>query len=159
MANVYIGVGSNLNNPFHQVTTAISELEQIRKTRFVYSSSIYKSEPLGESDQPDYINAVAMVDTSLSPVELLDELQNIEDQHQRVRGNERWIARTLDLDILLYSDYVIDSERLVIPHYHMKHRNFVLVPLLEIAPKLELPDGSILSEMPLATDLTGLQKL
>ena len=159
MVRAFVGLGSNLNEPVMQISRALEELAQIPQSEFIATSSLYRSEPLGDSDQPDYINAVVALDTELSAIALLDHLQRIEDAHQRQRGEERWIARTLDLDILLYGNQVIDSERLVIPHYHMQQRNFVLVPLLEIAPELELPDGTTVTKMPLATDMNGLTKL
>ena len=108
-------------------------------------SSLYQSKPHGPQDQPDYTNAVAGFVTDLDPVALLDRLQSIENTHGRVRNGAQWSARTLDLDILLYGDRVIKSARLTVPHPWMTRREFVVVPLLEIAPDIKLPDGPLIS--------------
>jgi 2-amino-4-hydroxy-6-hydroxymethyldihydropteridine diphosphokinase len=143
----YIGLGSNLDEPVSQVREALGQLAQLPLTRLVTHSPLYRTPPLGPADQPDYINAVAALDTSLSPLALLDELQRIEQQHGRVRGPLRWGPRTLDLDLLLYGDKVIDEPRLVVPHAGLRDRPFVIFPLLAIAPDLTLPDGSRLAEL------------
>jgi len=142
----YVGVGSNQAQPIEQAKQAIKALQSIAKTSVVASSSLYASKPMGPQDQPDYINAVVALETHLSPMALLDALQAIEQSQGRVRKENRWGPRTLDLDILLYADQCIDNERLTIPHYGMKVREFVLYPLLEIAPELRFPDGSLLIE-------------
>jgi len=142
----YVGVGSNQAQPIEQAKQAIKALQSIAKTSVVTSSSLYASKPMGPQDQPDYINAVVALETHLSPMALLDALQAIEQSQGRVRKENRWGPRTLDLDILLYADQCIDNERLTIPHYGMKVREFVLYPLLEIAPELRFPDGSLLIE-------------
>jgi len=134
----YVGLGSNLNDPVRQVKTALAALHGIPETRCVRQSSLYRSAPLGPSDQPDYINAVAMLDTRLSARQLLTELQAIERIHGRVRGAERWGPRTLDLDILLYGEMRLESEELTVPHPRLAERSFVLYPLCEIAPDLEV---------------------
>ena len=138
----YIGLGSNLGLPETQIRQAINAIENIHSIQITATSSLYYSRPMGPQDQPDYMNAVVKLSTSLSPLELLDALQAIELEAGRVRKDERWGARTLDLDILLYDDLVLESERLTIPHYGMKEREFVLLPLAEIAPTLKLPDQS-----------------
>ncbi|WP_103270655.1 2-amino-4-hydroxy-6-hydroxymethyldihydropteridine diphosphokinase, partial [Vibrio vulnificus] len=120
------------------------------------ASQLYSSSPMGPQDQPDYINAVAAIETELTPLELLDCTQAIELEQGRVRKEERWGPRTLDLDIILYGDEVIDSERLTVPHYGMKEREFVLYPLAEIAPNLTLPDGTELSQLLTIVDKNGL---
>ena len=142
MTIAYIGLGSNLSEPIKQVQSAITEIEKIAQSRVVTVSSIYLSKPMGPQDQDDYINAVLALDTSLSAIELLDVLQTIEDKAGRVRKKNRWGARILDLDIILYGNDVIKSDRLVIPHYGMTEREFVLLPLAEIAPDLHLPNGN-----------------
>ena len=101
---------------------------------------------MGDVEQPDYVNAVAGFKTSLSPIDLLDALQSIENQQGRLR-ELRWGPRTLDLDLLLYDDQCIDSPRLVVPHYGMRERSFVLVPLSDIAADFILPDGTALSSL------------
>ncbi len=156
---VYIGLGANLDNPSQQLEDAISTLSQLEKCQLIKCSSFYQSTPMGPQDQDDYINAVALLSTELSPIQLLDQLQKIELQHGRKRKKERWGARTLDLDILLYNNEVIDTPRLTIPHYGMKQRNFVLLPLSEIAPELMLPDGASITELIDNITLTGICKL
>lgn len=143
---VYIGLGSNLDEPLAQVRRALAALTTLPRSRRVAHSSLYRSRPLGPSGQADYINAVAAVDTELDPEELLAELQRLERAQGRRRDGERWGPRTLDLDILLFGDTVMSSPELVIPHPGLQEREFVLYPLQEIAPGLCLPDGSTLAE-------------
>jgi 2-amino-4-hydroxy-6-hydroxymethyldihydropteridine diphosphokinase len=138
---VYIGLGSNLASPLRQVRVAIAELAQLPQSRLCAISPLYRSRPLGPAGQPDYINAVAALETTLTPLELLDGLQAIEKRHGRKRGAVRWGPRTLDLDLLLYGDAVIDEPRLTVPHPEMAQRGFVLRPLADIAPLLRLPHG------------------
>ena len=142
----YIGIGSNLDNPLRQVSDAFGELGALPGTRVLLASPCYQSPPLGPEGQPDYVNAVAMLDTEMDALALLDGLQLIEQRHGRVRG-ERWGPRTLDLDLLLFGDRVIESPRLSVPHPEMPNRAFVLVPLHDIAPGLILPGLGQLSEL------------
>ncbi len=142
----YIGLGSNLDSPLRQVKQAIAELAQLSRSRLCAVSRLYRSRPMGPADQPDYINAVAAVDTRLEPLELLDALQAIEQVHRRVR-KDHWGPRTLDLDLLLYGECVIEEPRLIVPHYGMQERSFVLRPLQDIAPALVLPDGTALQRL------------
>ena len=137
----YIGLGSNLSEPIEQVKNAIKAIENITRSTVISVSSLYLSKPMGPQDQDDYINAVLCLETSLSAIELLDALQTIENEFGRVRKENRWGARILDLDIILFGNQVINSERLVIPHYGMTEREFVLIPLAEISPLLQLPNG------------------
>lgn len=139
----YIGLGSNLSEPITQVKAAINAITHIAQSNVAKVSSLYLSKPMGPQDQDDYINAVLALETSLSAIELLDALQAIENKAGRVRKENRWGARILDLDILLYGNETINNPRLTIPHYGMKEREFVLQPLAEIAPELILPDGDI----------------
>ena len=140
MNKVYVALGSNLEHPQAQLTAALQALNELSDSRLTAVSSFYQSKPLGPQDQPDYVNAVACLETSLAPLALLDELQRIEHEQGRVRLR-RWGERTLDLDILLYADHIIQSERLTVPHYDMHQREFVIIPLVEIAPHLVLPNG------------------
>ncbi|TVP45925.1 MAG: 2-amino-4-hydroxy-6-hydroxymethyldihydropteridine diphosphokinase [Halomonas sp.] len=133
----YIGLGSNIASPIEQVRQALSELATLPLCRLVASSSIYASRPVGPQDQPDFINAVAALETRLSPLALLDQLQALEQQHRRQR-QRHWGPRTLDLDLLLYGDSQINTPRLSVPHPHMTARAFVLAPLAEIAPSLHV---------------------
>ncbi|EGQ7996277.1 2-amino-4-hydroxy-6-hydroxymethyldihydropteridine diphosphokinase [Vibrio vulnificus] len=156
MITAYIAIGSNLADPVVQAKSAIEALKQLPKSRFLCVSQLYSSTPMGPQNQPDYINAVAAIETELTPLELLDCTQAIELEQGRVRKEERWGPRTLDLDIILYGDEVLDSERLTVPHYGMKEREFVLYPLAEIAPNLTLPDGTELSQLLTIVDKNGL---
>ncbi len=156
---VYVGVGSNLSSPIKQVSLAINALKTITNCQVTAVSSLYGSKPMGPQDQPDYINAVVELQTSLAPLLLLDELQALENKAGRVRKENRWGARILDLDILLFGDQVIDNDRLTVPHYGMKLREFVLLPLAEINPDLTLPDGEKISELAMNIADNGLVKL
>jgi 2-amino-4-hydroxy-6-hydroxymethyldihydropteridine diphosphokinase len=142
---VYIALGSNLASPLDQVNAAIAALGEIPESRVVALSSFYRTPPLGPQDQPDYLNAAVALETALSPEALLDNTQRIELQQGRVRKAERWGPRTLDLDIMLFGQQVLDTPRLTVPHYDMKNRGFMLWPLFEIAPKLTFPDGTTLA--------------
>ena len=146
MNKVYIALGSNLANPQAQLTAALQALNALADSRLTAVSSFYQSQPLGPQDQPDYVNAVACLETSLAPLALLDELQRIEHEQGRVRLR-RWGERTLDLDILLYGNEIIQNERLTIPHYDMHNREFVIVPLFEIASDLVLPNTQLLADL------------
>jgi 2-amino-4-hydroxy-6-hydroxymethyldihydropteridine diphosphokinase len=146
MALVYIGLGSNLSDPQQQIHLAVEALTQLPCSDISKISSLYFSRPMGPQDQPDYMNAVAAITTKLTALALLDELQVIENKTGRVRKDNRWGARILDLDILLFDNDVIDNDRLTVPHYGLERREFVLLPLAEIAPTLILPNGkSVLS--------------
>lgn len=144
MQTVYVALGSNLENPLEQLKQAVSSLEKFANNLVV--SPFYGSKPLGPQDQPDYVNAVAKFETDLTAIDLLDKLQSIENEQGRVRLR-RWGERTLDLDILLYGNQQIESERLTVPHYDMHNREFVIVPLYDIAPKLTLPNGKSLEAL------------
>jgi 2-amino-4-hydroxy-6-hydroxymethyldihydropteridine diphosphokinase len=159
VVRAFIGLGSNLDDPVRHVRDAIVALASLRNTSVVAYSTLYRSSPLGSPDQPDYINAVAAVDTSLGPIELLDEIFSIEQAHGRIRGPVRWGPRTLDLDLLLYGNIGMQSERLSLPHVGLTERNFVLVPLCEIAPDLVLPNGSRLALLAECCSKEGLQPL
>lgn len=145
MTRVYIALGSNLADPLHQVQSALNALAELPQTKLIATSSLYRTPPLGPQDQPDYLNAVVALDTDLPAERLLDHTQKIELEHGRVRKDERWGPRTLDLDILLFGNDIINTERLTVPHYDMKNRSFMLYPLAEIAPDLHFPDGENLS--------------
>ena len=159
MQRCFIALGSNQDDPQAQVRRAFRELEQLPRSQLLGCSSLYRSAPLGPQDQPAFINAVAMLDTRLSPHELLDALQAIEQRAGRVRKAERWGPRILDLDLLLYAEQMMDTPRLQVPHYHMHARSFVLYPLAELAPNLTLPDGTPLHDLLEACPTAGLQRL
>jgi len=153
----FIGLGSNLSDPQTQIVKALDAIGQIDDCSIEAVSSLYFSRPMGPQDQPDYMNAVLSLNTSLPALLLLDALQTIENSSGRVRKDDRWGARILDLDILLYGSDVINIERLTIPHYGLKVREFVLLPLAEIAPTLYLPDGDSISELSKNIDSNGLK--
>ncbi|PRB79859.1 2-amino-4-hydroxy-6-hydroxymethyldihydropteridine diphosphokinase [Pseudomonas sp. MYb185] len=159
MQRCFIALGSNQADPVAQVSKAFAELRALPQSRLLACSSLYRSAPLGPQDQPAFINAVAMLDTTLQPEALLDALQDIEQRSGRVRKAERWGPRILDLDLLLYADRIIDTPRLQVPHYHMHARSFVLYPLAELAADLTMPDGTPLQRLLDACPSTGLQRL
>ena len=135
----YIGLGSNLDSPGRQVETAIELLDEISDTQLIDRSSLYGSAAFGGVEQPDFVNAVAALLTKLSAVELLDQLQEIERVRGRERGGVRWGPRVLDLDLLVYSNEVVEEPDLSVPHPGIAERNFVLLPLRELAPDLVIP--------------------
>lgn len=141
MTLAYIAIGSNLASPLEQVNAAVQALGEIPRSRIVAVSSFYRTPPLGPQDQPDYLNAAVVLDTALDAETLLDNTQRIELQQGRVRKAERWGPRTLDLDLMLFGNEIINTERLTVPHYDMKNRGFMLWPLFEVAPDLTFPDG------------------
>lgn len=134
----YVGLGSNLQGPARQIENTFELLDAIPDTRLVLRSSLYRSAPYGGIEQPDFVNGVAALLTQLSAMELLLELQGIESRRGRERG-VRWGPRVLDLDLLVYSNQKIDEPSLFVPHPGIPERNFVLLPLLEIAPELNVP--------------------
>jgi 2-amino-4-hydroxy-6-hydroxymethyldihydropteridine diphosphokinase len=131
----YVGIGSNLDDPQAHVTRAFDELAALPRTRLEARSSLYRSAPVGYADQPDFINAVAGLDTDLNASELLTALRGVEQAHDRKRTFAN-APRTLDLDLLLFGTQKIDEAQLQVPHPRMHERAFVLKPLLEIAPHL-----------------------
>lgn len=140
---VYIGLGANLQDPRQQVERALGALGRLPATRLASVSPCYRTAPVGPADQPDFVNAVACLETALAPLRLLAALQQIERAHGRARGGRdwrHWGPRTLDLDILLYGNRVLALADLRVPHPQMHRRAFVLVPLADIAPTgLEIP--------------------
>ncbi len=146
MCVVYIGLGSNLGEPLQQIQEGISEIQSIANTQLLKQSSIYLSQAIGVVDQADYLNAVIEISTTLNAEDLLSELQRIENRHHRTREGPKWGPRTLDLDLLLYANRVSTHAKLTLPHPEMLQRNFVLVPLLEIAPHLCLPNGQYIQD-------------
>lgn len=158
MDRIYIGMGSNLAEPAEQLRSAVEALARLPETRLAGVSAFYQSDSLLPG-QPRYTNAVAALDSDLEPLDLLDALQAIETDQGRERL-ERWGPRTLDLDILLFGDHLIDELRLKVPHYHMHARAFVLYPLAELAPAdLRLADGRLLKDLLAACPFVGLERL
>lgn len=158
MTRVYLAIGSNLASPLDQVNAALAALAEIPESQLVAVSDFYRTPPLGPQDQPDYLNAAVALETTLAPEALLNHTQRIELQQGRERKAHRWGPRTLDLDIMLFGDMQIDTPRLTVPHYEMKNRAFMLLPLAQIAPDLRFPDGDNLSELLANLDLCGISR-
>jgi 2-amino-4-hydroxy-6-hydroxymethyldihydropteridine diphosphokinase len=156
---VYIGVGSNLSNPRLQVRNAIAQITQAENITLIRASSLYISKPMGPQDQDDYVNAVVCIETNLAPLELLDTLQAFENQAGRVRKDNRWGARILDLDILLFGELVMDTQRLTLPHYGIKEREFVIFPLEEITEEFILPDGDSVKFLSQSIEHNGIKRI
>ena len=147
MTTAYVALGSNLDNPAAQLRAALHELSAVPNCRLEAVSRAYSSAAVGPGEQPDYLNAVAKVTTSLTPAQLLQATQAIENKAGRVR-KQRWGARTLDLDIILYGLQEIQTDSLQIPHPRMNERNFVLYPLAEIGgEQMVLPCGGVLGSL------------
>ena len=154
----FIGLGSNLDNPRSQIDKALSRLDKAKGVALIKTSSFYCSKPLLDMPGPDYLNIVCKIDTSLKALELLDLCQHIESKQHRVR-DVHWGSRTIDLDILLYGNEVHKSERLAVPHPEMINRSFVLVPLAEIEPLLELPSFGSLKMCLEQLELSDIEKI
>ena len=157
MKPVWLALGSNLADPLQQVQNALDALAAIPQTRVVAVSSFYRTPPYGPQDQPDYLNAVVELATALQPDALLDHTQRVEQEQGRVRKAHRWGPRTLDLDILLFDRQTLASDRLTVPHYDMHNRAFMLVPLLEIAPAITLPNGTPVASLLAPLDRTQIR--
>ena len=147
MIRAYVGLGANLDAPAARLKRVFDELDLLPSTRVAARSPLYKSAPLGPPDQPDYINAVAAIDTGLEPLQLLHALQALETRHGRRRDGERWGPRTLDLDILLYGELALASAELTLPHPGLHERAFVLYPLCDVAPLLDIPGRGRVREL------------
>ncbi|AKC59733.1 2-amino-4-hydroxy-6-hydroxymethyldihydropteridine diphosphokinase [Blochmannia endosymbiont of Polyrhachis (Hedomyrma) turneri] len=165
MERVVIGIGSNLLGPLQQIKKSLCTMKKdyANDIRLIACSSYYRSRPLGGMKQPDFLNVVVIIETRLSPIGLLNCLQLIEAQQGRVRSGNflRWGPRTLDIDILLFGNRIVITPRLIIPHYDMLNRAFVLCPLLELLPDFCFLNGRMLSEYLhiLRTDNNYLRRL
>lgn len=155
----YVGVGSNLDRPRRQVLHARDALAALPATRLTGFSPLYRNPAIGPGRQPDYVNAVAVIETRLSPEELLEALKAIERRQGRVRGKQRWTPRTIDLDILLYGDQEIAGRALTVPHPRLGERVFVLRPLHDIAPDLEVPGLGAVADLLAAVPQSTLVRL
>ena len=154
----FVALGSNLADPAAQVNAGFAALGALFATRVIARSSLYRSAPVGYAAQPDFINAVAALETTLAPRALLEELLAIERSHGRVREFLN-APRTLDLDVLLYGDLQLHEHGLTIPHPRMHERAFVLLPLAEIAPRCVIPGRGTVSELLRAIDASGVKQL
>lgn len=159
MTLAFIALGSNLGDAQGQVLGAIAALDALPRTRLLARSSLYLTPPWGVLDQPAFINAVAQVDTGLAPHDLLDALLQLERDAGRVRDGERWGPRTLDLDVLHMDGVVQSDDRLTLPHPRMAERAFVLLPLNDVAPALDLPGQGKVADLLAAIDTTGCERL
>jgi 2-amino-4-hydroxy-6-hydroxymethyldihydropteridine diphosphokinase len=143
----FIGLGSNLNNPKMQIEMAINKMRAWENTKVIGISSLYESKPMGDKSQANYLNCVVCLETTVAPLSLLAKCQEIESlQHRNRDTQQKWQARTIDCDVLLYGDEVIEMTGLCVPHPGLSQRDFVLQPLLEIAPDLILPNGKSIPE-------------
>jgi len=155
----YIGLGSNLDHPIDQALSAVREIAAHDRVQQIAMSPLYRSKPVGPQDQPNYINATMRIKTGLNPLELLAACQALENQHGRKRLL-RWGARTLDLDILLYDNQLINLPTLKVPHPELPNRAFVLYPLADIAPPdLPIPGNGSLADLLAACTADGLQRI
>lgn len=156
--NAYIALGSNLEDPVTQIERGLADIDALSGTRVTSRSSLYRSAPVGYLDQPDFVNAVAGVETALPPAELLKALLDIETRHGRTRERVNG-PRTLDLDIVVYGNREVNEPGLHIPHPRMRDRAFVIVPLAEIAPDLDVPGLGPVSELLAGVDRASLQRV
>lgn len=155
----YVGLGSNLRDPVRQVRSGLEALKRLPNTRRLRRSGLYRSRPLGVISQPDFVNAVAALETWLSPFSLLHYLQQIERRQGRVRDAVRWGPRTLDLDLLLFGEVQMCSPELVLPHPELHRRSFVLYPLHAIAPRLVIPGQGAVIQLLTKVSRDGLELL
>ncbi len=158
MTLAYVGLGANLGEPRQQLLAALNELNDLPKTRVTGRSGFYRSAPLDHADQPDFLNAVAELDTELLPQALFDQLQEIEKRHGRERPFPN-APRTLDLDLLLYGEQVLATPTLTLPHPRMRERAFVLQPLLELDPAISVPGSGSAKALLLACSSQRIEKI
>jgi 2-amino-4-hydroxy-6-hydroxymethyldihydropteridine diphosphokinase len=158
MTLAYVGLGANIGEPRQQLCTALNALNELPETRMTASSSLYRSAPLGYTDQPEFLNAVAQIDTGLAAQALLEQLQEIEQRHGRLRPFAG-APRTLDLDLLLYGDQTIVSARLTVPHPRMHERAFVLRPLLELDSGISVPGKGPARDLLFACSAQEIERL
>lgn len=158
MKEAYVALGSNIEGPIAQIEQAMLGLSEIPQTTILVKSSLYRTPPWGKTDQPEFINAVVKIKTQCSAHELLSYLQAIE-KNQKKKKTEQWGPRTIDCDLILYGNEVMESATLTLPHPRMLSRGFVLVPLAEIAPTLIFPSGKSIAELLVQCDCVGIEKL
>ena len=155
-----IGLGANLGDAAATLREAIAELARLPRTELLRASRLYRTPAWGVTEQPDFINAVALVETTLSPRDLLDALLAIERSFGRTRlDGERWGPRTLDLDLLLHGDATIDEPGLRVPHPHLHERAFALLPRAEIAPEAEIPGIGMVGKLAAGMAVDGIEAL
>jgi len=158
MNTAYVALGANLGDPSATIRAAFGALANLPESRVVHCSSLYRTAPVGNTEQPEFINAVAALETTLAPESLLDALFDIEARFGRIRAEKNG-PRTLDLDLLLYNNQQLNLPRLTLPHPRLHLRAFVLYPLAELAPDLQLPGrGSIAAWLPAVAN-QGISRL
>ncbi len=157
-STAYIALGSNLDSPLTHVKQAVQQIDALNECQLIARSPWYQTTAIGPGSQPDYINGVIKIATSLLPLDLLTTLQTIESRHHRTR-NVKWGPRTLDLDILLIDNLTINEPNLTIPHPQLTNRNFVILPLYDIAANLTLPDGRALAGLAQHCSRKGIKQL
>ena len=166
MAKVFIGLGSNLSGDVEgvykdsraQLEQALDTIGKNTQIKLIKVSNFYQTPAIGPGKQADYINAAALLETDLSPIDLLDFLQSIENRQGRVRA-ERWGPRTLDLDILLYDQVIENSSRLTLPHPRLHERAFVLIPLADLDPTLHIPKQQKITQLLANCSSQGILKI
>lgn len=158
MSIAFIALGSNLQQPQQQVEQAFQELALLPQSKLLKCASLYRTAPVGYDNQPDFINSAATLETTLSPLELLRALLDIENRHGRERPFPN-AARVLDLDLLLYDDVIMNTAELTLPHPRMHERGFVLLPLAEIAPELLIPQHGKVAELAQKCADQGVEKI
>ena len=159
MAFCYIGLGANLGEPVTSIRSALDQIALIEGVELIRSSSLYDSVPMGPSEQPNYINAVCKIKATLSGLDLLHALQRIENEHGRIRQGEHWGPRTLDLDLLILGTQSYSTTELTLPHYGMRGREFVLVPLFELQPDLLMHDSQPIAKWVAECDVSQLRRI
>ncbi|VFP84148.1 2-amino-4-hydroxy-6-hydroxymethyldihydropteridinepyrophosphokinase [Candidatus Erwinia haradaeae] len=159
MNRAYLSLGSNLCNPLHQICRALERLASLPYSHIANISHLYHTPPYGQVHQSHFLNTVVALDTYLDPEELLNKIQCIEIEQKRCRQSYRWGPRTLDVDIMLFNKQTINTPQLIIPHYDMHNRAFMLKPLIDIAPSLCLPNGKNLSEILKTLNANAIHKV
>ena len=155
----WLGLGSNQQQPMDQLTEAISRLAETKGIGILRTSSFYRTPPWGDEQQDDFINAVVQIETSLEPFSLLGELKTIENLMGRKRSGRRWGPRLIDIDLLLYGDQQLHMDELEVPHSRMHERAFVLIPLAELDPELDIPGRGSVENLLQQIDCSGIKRL
>lgn len=159
MTRAYVALGSNLDDPRAQVLRGCDALSRLPDSQLLARSRLYRSAPWGVAEQPEFVNAAAEIETTLAPRELLDALLGIERAAGRDRSGARWGPRVLDLDLLLYGDCECNEPGLTLPHPHLHERAFVLLPLSDLAPDLEVPGRGRVDELLARIEIAGCELL
>ena len=155
----FIGLGANLGDPVATLSSALTQIAELAHVELLACSSFYDSVPMGPSEQPNYTNAVCKISTTLDGLSLLKQLQHIEQTHGRIRSGEHWGPRTLDLDLLILGKQTYHTDELTLPHYGMRSREFVLVPMFELQPELLMPDNTPIAKWVSECDVSQLRRI